>query len=249
MLGNMVGNVVGNLAGNAAGNAQSAMSGLVSGIHQTGSKINTASKNVKVNKKQSIALSARIDRLIGFLNVKQLENLSGGPIRKALESFLTFLKECLAFIEKFGKTGWFSRIRNHSNHADKFHELNQELNQYANDLSVGLQINILGRLIPENKADAEDDLREINEIVQRTLVPPPPPSIPPRANATGRANPTGPPATGKVRPAGLLADPPKNDSKHRPSSRLHRYDLSQPQYRSHHHHHHHHRHHSIATFY
>ncbi|CAF1161460.1 unnamed protein product [Adineta steineri] len=42
--------------------------------------------------------------------------------------------------------------------------------------------------------------------VQRTLVPPPP-SIPPRANATGRANPTGPPATGNVRPAGLPVRP------------------------------------------
>ena len=51
------------------------------------------------------------------------------------------------------------------NHADKFHQLNDDLDRYVRDFSLGLQINIFNTLMPEDKIDAQLDEVEINQIV------------------------------------------------------------------------------------
>ena len=138
---------------------------LLSAIGATAKKMKTTALTVKANKLQSKRLAERVDTVAGFLTGQAAVKMAKSSMRPQLESFHSFLQDCDTFIGKFGGKNWFSRIYANKNHADKFHQLNDDLDRYVRDFSLGLQINIFNTLMPEDKRDAQLDQIEINQIV------------------------------------------------------------------------------------
>ncbi|CAF1170808.1 unnamed protein product [Adineta ricciae] len=168
---------------------------LLSAIGATAKKVKTTALTVKANKLQSKRLAERVDTVAGFLTGQAAAKMANSSMRPQLESFHSFLQGCDTFIGKFGGKHWFSRIYANKNHADKFHQLNIDLDRYVSDFSLGLQINIFNTLTPEDKRDAQLDQVEINQIISThsTRVPAPvlplapvpgPPAVPTPVRAT-----------------------------------------------------------------
>ncbi|UJR32707.1 hypothetical protein I4U23_020166 [Adineta vaga] len=183
---------------------------LLSGLGMAAKKITVTASRVKANKAQSTRFAQRVELVVGYVTDQGAEKLMKSSMKNSLESFLLFLEECEGFIAKFSKKGFLGRIYSNSNHADKFHQLNLDLDRYIQDFSFGLHVNIFNRVMPENKMDAQLDLIEINQIIntRRTGVPVPAPPAPlsrlpvqPNANPTGGIRSGMPPnPTGGIRP-------------------------------------------------
>ncbi|CAF3450293.1 unnamed protein product [Rotaria socialis] len=127
-------------------------------------------EDVKANQQQCKRLGERIDAINQCLTSLNDRDLNRSEIKQSLDNFRKCVQECLDFITQFKeKSSWFARVFQNQNHEEKFQELNLQLSQCANDLSLGINLKQLVDVkIDENdqKTDLDTIESKIDDIAQ-----------------------------------------------------------------------------------
>jgi tetrahydromethanopterin S-methyltransferase subunit G len=120
---------------------------------------------VYANKIQCERLCERIDQLVDPL--ERLEHASSSILREEtrpiLDKFLRCLDDCNAYIEKLKSPDqWYEEIYDYGKSEEKLKELNKQLSQFSQDLSLGINIQqLFDRKQDQN--DQREDLKELNK--------------------------------------------------------------------------------------
>jgi hypothetical protein len=134
----------------------STVGNLVTGIIKMAHNISTKIEDVKVNKRQCLILSERINRMTEYLDSHEFKkqiNSYGGTLEKTLQSFHTLLKECYEYISLLADTGWIKNFIYSREYKEKFTYFNEQLGLLLNELSLGINIkNFINKPKPSLKS-------------------------------------------------------------------------------------------------
>ncbi|CAF4702168.1 unnamed protein product, partial [Rotaria socialis] len=138
-------------------------------IYKTAVLIKKTVEDVKANKQQCKRLGERIDAISQCLKLLNYRDLKRSEIKQLLDNFCKCVQECLDFITQFKEKTCLVRVFKNQNHKEQFQELNFQLSQCANDLSLGINLKQLFDVkIDENdqKTDLKTIESKIDEIAQ-----------------------------------------------------------------------------------
>ncbi|CAF1228478.1 unnamed protein product [Rotaria magnacalcarata] len=127
--------------------------------------------NVKDNQAQCKRLAERIDAITRILQSRNDRNLPMPEFTKSLENFCSCVEQCLDFVTHFknGTPGW-KQFFKHRGYKEQFAEMNLQLSQYANDLTLGINLaQLFDRKLDENdqKMDLENIVSKVDEILTK----------------------------------------------------------------------------------
>jgi hypothetical protein len=128
---------------------------LLVGIMKMAQEISIKVEDVKAHKRQCSRLSARINRVAAHLNsdkFKKLINSYDSELEQTLNSFHAFLHECLQYISLFVDMGWIKMFINSREHKEHFQDLNEQLELFFGELSMGINI----KNLIDKKQDEQD---------------------------------------------------------------------------------------------
>jgi hypothetical protein len=140
---------------------------LLVGIEEMAQKISIKVKDVKTYQRQCLRLSERINRVSTYLNsheFKQRVYPYSDTLKQTLEGFNKFLDDCFKYVSLFVDMGWLKKIVNVIEHTEQFQELNDQLERFVWELTMGININLSDR-----KQQDEQDQIEDSKVILTTI--------------------------------------------------------------------------------
>jgi glycerophosphoryl diester phosphodiesterase len=148
---------------------------LLPNILSTTLKIVRKVDEVKINKRQCRTLTERIQVVTSYLQTPELlkrVKLNNDPLQRTFENFQRFLELCLDYISTFVDRSKIRKFISSSSHKEEFNLLNNQLQMYYSELTLGVNIqNLINN--QQDQSDQNEDLHEILTIIieqQKTVI-------------------------------------------------------------------------------